>query len=356
MRALQIEPSFAASPWQLVDRPTPVLRDGDVLLDVVAAGVNRADLMQCRGLYPPPPGESDIPGLEVSGHIALLTPGALARADALGLSHVCLGAPVMALLAGGGYATQVAVPVEQVLPIPSGVSLLDAAGIPEVFLTAYLNLFLLAGLSFPGRPQQVASAVSTPASVLVHGGASGVGTAALQLLKLAGHLAYCTVGEDARTGPCLQLGAHAALNYRTRAPDSEKPLWPTTLHKLVPGGVAVVLDCVGGSYLAHNLDLLAPDGRLVLIGLQGGARAELDLALLLRRRLQIIGSTLRALPPPRKAALCRDAAQHVLPHFASGALAPVIHRVYPLSEAHQAHAALDGSHVGKVLLAVRDAC
>lgn len=319
----------------LVDRPEPNPRPGEVLIAVRAAGVNRADVMQRRGLYPPPPGAPDILGLEVAGEILAIVPSGSSGATAP--AGLAVGQPVMALLAGGGYAEQVAVPAQQVLPIPPGLSMEAAGAIPEVFLTAYLNLFMLGGLPFrDGRR----------ATVLIHGGASGVGTAALQLCRAAGLTAFCTVGDDGRAERCRELGAAAAWNYHQV--DFQEAVGQAT----AGAGVSLILDCIGGEYLDRNLRTLSPDGRLVIIGLMGGTGASLDLARLLRSRLQILGSTLRPLPLPRKAELVAEFAARALPLFNSGELRPIVEQVFPLERASEAHRALDAAHFGKLVLRI----
>lgn len=332
MRAVLFDAPGGPEVLRLGDAPEPVVGAGEVLIEVAATAVNRADVMQRRGLYPPPPGASNILGLEVAGKIA-----ALGREVANSHPTFSVGQPVMALLAGGGYAERVAAPAGQVLPIPRGLKIEQAAAIPEVFLTAYLNLFQLGGIRFGKEGAQ---------SALIHGGASGVGTAGLSLLKAAGKTAYCTVGDDARAAECLRLGAHAAWNYK--AGD-----WLAALLDATGGrGVDVVLDCIGASYLERNLQALATDGRLVNIGLMGGNRAELDMRLVLSKRAQIIGSTLRPLSLARKAALCRAFSDEVLPLFETFLLRPIIDRVLPLAEVATAHRALDEAHLGKIVLKV----
>ncbi len=310
----------------------PVCQDDEVLIAVQATAVNRADVMQRQGLYPPPPGASSILGLEAVGHIIAIGANAARKA-----AHLHLGQQVMALLAGGGYAEEVAVPAEQVMPVPKGLSIAQAAAIPEGFLTAYLNLFVLGNLPW-------AASAGQQAAVLIHGGASGVGTSALALCQAASVTAYCTVGDDDRAAACCKLGASAAWNYKSTD-------WLAALHSQTAGrGVDVVLDCVGGSYLDRNLQALAPDGRLICIGLMHGRQAELNLGLLLQRRIQIIGSTLRPLPLDRKAALCQSFTNHVLPLFERGQLRPVLAHQFPLAEAAAAHRALDTPHLGKIVL------
>jgi len=334
MKAILFDQPGGPEVLRLGDTPAPVCGPDEVLITVAATAVNRADVLQRLGNYAPPPGTSSILGLEAAGHIAAVGPDAASSAMPLRV-----GQPVMALLAGGGYAEQVAVPVGQVMPVPAGLSLVQAAAIPEVFLTAYLNLFQLGGLRF--------SPSGAPQRALVHGGASGVGTAALLLCRAAGVTADCTVGDDERAQKCRELGAKNGWNYKTTD-------WLAAIEQETGGrGVDLVLDCIGGSYLDRNLRALSLDGRLVCIGLIGGSRAELDLGLLLRRRAQVIGSTLRALSLGRKAALCRDFTAQILPLFETGVLRPIIDRVMPLAEAAAAHRALDEAHLGKIVLAVK---
>lgn len=347
MRAIVFEQPGDASVLKLGEVAAPVPAAGEVLLRVHATAVNRADVMQRRGLYPPPPGASPILGLEVAGVVeAVGAPGGPADEAA----PLTVGQRVMALLTGGGYAELVAVPAGQVMAVPEGLSDAQAAAIPETFLTAFLNLVWLGGVRFPGESAAVRAArepYPAPRAVLVHGGASGVGTAALQLCRAAAVRVICTVGDDDRAARCRELGADAVINYKQGDFVAEA-------RRLTDGqGVDVVLDCIGGSYLERNLRALAMDGRLVCIGSQGGTRAELDLGLVLRQRLRIIGSTLRALPPARKAALVRDFSARALPLFSTGGLVPVVDRVLPLAQAADAHRALDEPHVGKIVLSVR---
>lgn len=335
MRAILFDKPGDPEVLYLGDAPEPKLSGGDVLIDVAATAVNRADLMQRRGLYPPPPGASPILGLEVAGTVAALGPAVAVSGT------FSVGQKVMALLSGGGYAERAVVAATQVLPVPAGMPLEQAAGIPEVFLTAYLNLFRLGGLPF--APGKAASSDAAP-RVLIQGGASGVGSAALQLCRVAGLTPYCTVGDDARKADCQALGAARVFNYKTT------DFCAAIAEETSGRGVDVVLDCVGASYLDRHLRSLAADGRLICIGLQGGSRAELDMGVLLRQRIQLIGSTLRPLPASRKADLCRDFAARVLPLFDSAQLRPIIDRVLPITEAATAHRLLDGPHVGKIIL------
>jgi putative PIG3 family NAD(P)H quinone oxidoreductase len=307
------------------DAPAPRLGAGDVRIRVAASAVNRADLLQRQGAYPPPAGASTILGLECAGTISEL--GA-------GVSAWRVGDRVMALLAGGGYAQEVVVDAGSVLPVPESLSLEVAAGVPEVFLTAYLNLFELGGLAAGG-------------SALVHGGGSGVGTAAIQLCKAAGASVYVTAGSDDKCQRCVELGADLAVNYRN---DS----FAARVGEATGGrGVDVVLDSIGAPYLKDNLASLAIGGRLVLIGLMGGAKAELSLAALLIRRLSVIGSTLRARPVDEKAAIVAGFLRRFGPDLEAGTIRPVIDRVLPLEAVADAHRAMKASeHFGKIILRI----
>lgn len=304
--------------------PAPVRGRGQVLLDVVAAGVNRADVLQRRGFYPPPPGASDILGLECSGVVADSGPD----------GGPAVGSPVCALLSGGGYASRVAVPVGQVMPLPPGVDLLTAAGVPEVAATVYSNLALTARLR-------------AGEWLLVHGGASGIGTFAIQWARARGARVVVTVGSDRKARACLDLGADAAINYREQD-------FPAVVREVTGGhGADVVLDIIGAKYLEANLRSLAVGGRIVTIGLQGGTRAELDLGRLLSVRGTIHATSLRARSDEEKARICRGLVAEVWPMFGRGEIRPVVDRVFPLAAAAAAHEWLeDSAHVGKVLLAV----
>ncbi len=333
MRAIHFDQPGEPEVLRWIERPAPTLQPGEVLIDVRSAGVNRADVLQRRGQYPPPPGASTTLGLEAAGLVLAIAPPAAGSPPIPPWLQV--GQPVMALLAGGGYAEQVAVPAGQVLPIPQGVSIEQAGALPEVFLTAFLNLFRLGGLPFRSGQR---------ARVLIHGGASGVGTAAIQLCRAAGHSVYCTVGDSARAKRCQDLGATESWDYHHS--DFHAQIQQAT----AGAGVDLILDCIGGEYLDRNLRSLAADGRLVVIGLMGGAQASLDLALLLRRRIQIVGSTLRALPLYRKAALCADFADRALPLFDRGELRPIVDQTFAMADAAAAHRALDHAHFGKLVL------
>lgn len=309
--------------WADVPDPTPGA--GEVLVAVAATAVNRADLMQRAGHYPPPPGAPAWPGLECSGRITALGDGVAGWA---------VGDQVCALLAGGGYAEQVTVPTGQLLPIPAGVSLVDAAGLPEVCCTVWSNVFMTARLT-------------TGEVFLVHGGASGIGTMAIQLANQAGARVFCTAGSDRKRERCRALGAEQAFDYRAADFVSEVR-GATDGH-----GADVVLDNMGAAYLGRNVDVLAAGGRLLVIGLQGGREGPLDLAMLLGKRASVTATSLRGRPAQEKAEIVAAVRQHVWPLVAAGKVAPVIDRVLSLPEAAEAHRIVEASeHVGKVLLAV----
>ncbi len=301
----------------------PVAGPGEVLVDVVATAVNRADLLQRRGLYPPPAGAPPYPGLECSGRVSALGDG---------VSGWSVGDEVCALLSGGGYATQVAVPAGQLLPVPAGVPLVEAAALPEVACTVWSNVFTVAALA-PGEV------------LLVHGGTSGIGTMALQLGRWHGSRVLCTVGSPEKARRAEQLGAERAIRYR----DED---FVAVVRELTGGrGADVVLDNMGAAYLPRNVEVLATGGRLVVIGLQGGARGELDLGALLAKRASVHGTTLRARPAAEKAEVVAQVRAHVWPAVEAGDVRPVVDRVLPLDEAAHAHRLLESStHVGKVVL------
>ncbi|MEQ7009133.1 NAD(P)H-quinone oxidoreductase [Actinopolymorpha sp. B17G11] len=298
---------------------------GEVAIAVTAAGVNRPDLVQRQGNYPPPPGASEILGLECSGRVAEVGPD---------VQNLAPGAEVCALLAGGGYAERVVASAGLVLPRPEGVSLVEAAALPETVCTVWSNVFMLAGL----RPDE---------TLLVHGGASGIGTTAIQLGRALGARVLATVGGAEKAARCLELGASAVASYR------QEDFVEFVRRETDGHGADVILDIVGAPYLARNLDALATAGRLVVIGLQGGRRGDIDLGTLLAKRGAVLATTLRGRPLPEKAAIVASVAEHVWPLVADGHLRPVIDRVLPLDEAAEAHRVLEASeHVGKVLLAV----
>ena len=308
--------------WREV--PDPVPGPGEVLVAVAASAVNRADLLQREGHYDPPAGSSPYPGLECSGRITSL---------AEGVEGWAVGDEVAALLSGGGYAEQVTVPVGQLLPVPPGVDLVSAAALPEVTCTVWSNVFMLAGL----RPGE---------TLLVHGGSSGIGTMAIQLGRALGARVAVTAGSNDKLERCRQLGAEVLVNYRDED-FVEAVRTATDGH-----GADVVLDNMGAKYLARNLEVLATSGRLSVIGMQGGTRAELDLGLLMRKRGAVFSTSLRARPADEKAAIVASTREHVWPLIESGDVRPVVDRVLPMADAAQAHHLVEQStHVGKVLLA-----
>ena len=307
-----------------VDDPVPGPRE--VVLDVVAAGVNRADLLQRQGHYPPPAGVTAVLGLECSGTVRSVGPGVVGWAE---------GDSACALLAGGGYAEQVAVPVEQLMPVPTSCSLVEAAALPEATCTVWSNLVMAAGLA---RGEHV----------LIHGGASGIGTMAIQVALALGARPLVTVGSEHKAEACRRLGAVRAISYR------DGDFVDVVMEETDGGGVDVVLDIMGAQYLDANVRALASGGRLVVIGLQGGTKAELNLGRLLSRRLSVIGTTLRARTPAEKGRIVSEVVQHLWPAVESGQVGPVVDRVLPVSDAAEAHRLLQqGDVVGKVVLQVR---
>jgi len=324
MRAVVISEPGGPDVLRVADVPDPVAGPGEVLVDIVGAGVNRADVMQREGFYPPPPGAPPYPGLECSGRVAGLGP------DTDGWR---LGDEVCALLGGGGYAERVAVRAGHLLPLPGGVTVTDAAGLPEVACTVYANVFQRAGLA-------------SGETLLVHGGASGIGTMAIQLAKAYGARVACTAGSPAKLERCRELGADLAINYATD--DFVEAVRDFTAGR----GADVILDIMGAAYLSRNVTALATGGRLEVIGMQGGNRAELDLGLLMGKRASVQAASLRARPAAEKAAVVAGVREHVWPLIEAGQVRPVIDRVLPLAEAPQAHRLMEtGAHVGKILLA-----
>jgi putative PIG3 family NAD(P)H quinone oxidoreductase len=304
------------------EAPDPETGPGEVLVEVAASAVNRADLLQRQGHYAPPPGASPVLGLECSGTVAAI--GA-------GVEGWSLGDEVCALLAGGGYAEQVAVPAGQVLRVPAGTDLVTAASLPEVTSTVWSNLFMVAALQ-PGE------------WLLVHGGTSGVGTMAVQLARALGAHVVTTSGTEAKCERARELGADAALDYHDD--------WVAGVREVTDGhGADVVLDNMGAAYLGRNVEVLAGNGRLVVIGLQGGRRGELDLGALLAKRAAVVATALRARPAAEKSAIVAGVAEHVWPLVTSGTVRPVVDRVLPMNRAAEAHRVVEaGEHVGKVLL------
>jgi putative PIG3 family NAD(P)H quinone oxidoreductase len=323
MRAVIITEPGGPEVLQWEEVPDPVPGPGEVLIDVAAAGVNRADLLQRQGLYPPPPGAPHYPGMEVSGRIESVGDG---------VTRWQPGDEVCALMAGGGYAEKVAVPAGQVLPVPAGLDLVHTAALPETTATVYANLVQVAGL----RDGE---------TLLVHGGASGIGTTAIQLGKALGARVICTAGSAEKLERCRALGADVAISYR----DED---FVEVVEDVTDGhGADVILDIMGASYLARNLAALATEGRLVIIGRQGGNRAELDLGLLQSKRASIHATTLRNQPVAEKSAIVAGVIDQVWPLVSAGTVIPVIHELVPMAEAARAHRLLEeGDHTGKVLL------
>jgi putative PIG3 family NAD(P)H quinone oxidoreductase len=310
---------------EYADAPDPEPGPGEVVIDVAATAVNRADLVQRQGHYPPPPGASEILGLECSGTISAL-------GDDVGGIEV--GREVCALLAGGGYATRVAVPVGQVMPAPEGVDLVTAAALPEVAATVWSNVMMVAGLRAGD-------------TFLVHGGAGGIGTFAIQLTKALGATVLATAGSPEKLELCRELGADVAIDYR------EQDFVEVVASATDGHGADVILDNMGASYLARNLEALATEGRLIVIGFQGGSRAEMDLRSLFLKRAAVFSASLRARPIGEKATICAEVAENVWPLVADGSVRPVIGRTMPLAEAADAHRLMEsGQSTGKILLVV----
>ena len=334
MKCIEIREYGAPEVLVLAERPVPVVGAGEVLIRVSAAGVNRPDVLQRTGNYPVPPGASDLPGLEVAGVIES------GDAEAMAKAGFKVGDRVCALVAGGGYAEYCVAPAAQCLPVPKGLSDIEAASLPETFFTVWSNVF------DRGRLQK-------GETLLVQGGTSGIGVTAIQLGKAAGATVIVTAGSDEKCAAALDLGADHAINYKASDFAEEAK-------KLTGGqGVDVILDMVAGDYVKREVDCLAEDGRLVIIAVQGGIRSEFNAGLVLRRRLTITGSTLRPRPVAFKGAIAQALKQHVWPWLESGAVKPVIHSVFPAAEAGdglpsgaaRAHALMQsGDHVGKIVL------
>jgi putative PIG3 family NAD(P)H quinone oxidoreductase len=322
MRAIEIAGPGGPEVLRLVTRPVPTPRAGEVLVRVTAAGVNRPDLMQRMGKYPPPPGASDIPGLEISGEIVM----------GPGTGPLRAGQRICALVTGGGYAEYCAVPAEQCLRLPDAVPERHAAAIPETFFTVWTNLFDRGRLQAGER-------------VLIHGGTSGIGTTAIQLARAFGATALATAGSDAKCDACRRLGAAAAINYQ------EDDFVAAVRQATAGEGVDVILDIVGGDYLPRNLECLRLNGRLVQIGLIAGSRASIDLRAILQKRLTLTGSTLRARTPAEKGAIARDLERAVWPLLDRGDVRPIVHAEFPLGRADDAHRELEsGNVIGKIVL------
>ncbi|MBS3998760.1 MAG: NAD(P)H-quinone oxidoreductase [Hydrogenophaga sp.] len=326
MQAVEISAFGGPEVLRLTERPVPAAGAGEVLIRVSASGVNRPDVLQRTGNYPVPPGASDLPGLEVAGVIAS------GDAEAMAAAGLQVGDRVCALVAGGGYAQWCVAPVGQCLPVPESLDDIAAASLPETFFTVWSNVFDRARLQ-PGE------------TLLIQGGTSGIGVTAIQMAKALGARVIATAGSDDKCAACLALGADHAINYKTQD-------FVTAVADITDGqGVNVVLDMVAGSYVARELDCLAEDGRLVIIAVQGGVKAEINAGMVLRRRLTITGSTLRPRPLAFKTAIAQSLREHVWPLLADGRVQPVIYRVFPAAEAAQAHELMESNrHIGKIVL------
>ena len=322
MRAVTAPDPGGPEALTVTDLPEPEPGPGEVVIDVVASAVNRADTLQRQGFYPPPKGASDVLGLECSGRISAVGDGVEGHQ---------VGDEVCALLAGGGYAEKVAVPAGQVMPLPPGVDVTTAAAFPEVACTVWSNVFMIAGL----QPDE---------TLLVHGGAGGIGSFAIQLAKALGNTVFATAGTPEKLELCRSLGADRAISYKDE--DFVEVLKEA-------GGADVILDNMGAKYLGRNVSALATEGRLVVIGMQGGAKGELDLGALLRKRGAVIATSLRSRPTEEKAAICASVVEHVWPLIGEGKVRTVVHEQVPFEEAARAHELMEsGSHSGKILLTV----
>jgi NADPH:quinone reductase len=326
MQAVEISSFGAPEVLRLGERPVPVAAAGEVLIRVSASGVNRPDVLQRTGNYPVPPGASDIPGLEVAG---VITSG---DAAAMAAAALKVGDRVCALVAGGGYAQWCVAPVGQCLPVPQGLDDIAAASLPETFFTVWSNVFDRARLQ-------------AGETLLIQGGTSGIGVTAIQMAKALGARVIATAGSDDKCAACLALGADHAINYKTQ--DFVTAVADLTGRK----GVNVVLDMVAGAYVAREIECLAEDGRLVMIAVQGGVKAEFNAGMVLRKRLTITGSTLRPRPIAFKTAIAQSLRERVWPLLAQGLIKPVIHQVFPASEAAAAHTLMESNrHIGKLVL------
>jgi len=326
MNAIEISAPGKPEVLRLTQRPDPVAGAGELLIRVAASGVNRPDVLQRKGAYPPPPGASDLPGLEIAGRIES------GDAQAMAAAGFKVGDRVCALVAGGGYAELCVAPVGQCLPVPQGLSDVEAASLPETFFTVWSNVFDRARLQ-PGE------------TLLIQGGTSGIGVTAIQLAKAHGAKVIATAGSDEKCAACIALGADHAINYKTQDFAAE------ALRITAKRGVDVVLDMVAGDYVAREVGCLAEDGRIVIIAVQGGVKAQFDAGLVLRRRLVITGSTLRARPVAFKAAIAAALRETVWPWLAAGRVKPVVHTVFAAADAAQAHALMEtNQHIGKLVL------
>ena len=326
MNAIEIAAPGGPEVLRLVQRPDPAPAAGELLIAVKAAGINRPDVLQRKGAYPPPPGASDLPGLEVAG---VVRGGSEADLAAAGLK---IGDRVCALVAGGGYAELCVAPAGQCLPIPAGLSDVEAAALPETFFTVWQNVFHIAKLK-------------AGETLLVQGGSSGIGTTAITLAKAIGATVIVTAGSDDKVAACVKLGADHGINYRTQDFVAE-------VQRITGGkGADVVLDMVAGDYIGREIECMATDGRLALIAVQGGTKSAIDAGLVLRKRIAIVGSTLRPRSVDYKTVLAQELRATVWPLIEAGRVRPVIHSTFPAAQAAQAHALMESSsHVGKIVL------
>lgn len=323
MRAVIVSEPGGPEVLTVTDLPDPSPGEGEVVIDMVGTAVNRADTLQRKGNYPPPPGASDVLGLECSGVVS---------AVGTSVSDLSVGQEVCALLAGGGYGEKVLVPAGQVMPVPEGLDLVTAGGLPEVACTVWSNVFMIASL----QPSE---------TLLVHGGAGGIGTMAIQLASALGARVITTAGSAEKLELCRSLGADVTVNYREQ--DFVEEVKTATEGR----GADVILDNMGASYLERNVSALATEGRLVIIGMQGGVKGELNIGKLLSKRGAVIATSLRARPPAEKAAICASVVENVWPLVADGSVRPVVHTTLPLEQAGEAHRMMEaGDHVGKILL------
>lgn len=323
MRAVEISRPGGPEVLQVTDRPRPVPKANEILVKVAAAGVNRPDVLQRTGNYPVPPDASDLPGLEIAGEVA---------ASGGSTKEFKAGDKVCALVHGGGYAEYCVAPEVQALPVPGGLTLVEAASLPETFFTVWSNVYDRAKLA-PGE------------SLLVQGGSSGIGVSAIQMASATGNRVFATAGSDEKCAACVRLGAAEAFNYKTQ--DFEKEILRVTGGK----GVNVILDMVGGDYVARELKCLAEDGRLVFIAYLRGAKAEMNIDTVMRRRLTISGSTLRPRPVEFKGAIARSLRERIWPLIESGRIKPEIYQTFPLEQAAEAHRLMESSqHIGKIVL------
>ncbi len=331
MTAIEIAQPGGPEVLRPATRPRPQAGPGEVLIEVAAAGVNRPDVLQRKGGYPPPPGASDIPGLEIAGTVVALEP----EAAEAGPARWRIGDRVVALVTGGGYAAYCTAPAAQCLPVPEGLTMAEAAALPETFFTVWVNVFQRGGLR-------------AGESFLVHGGSSGIGTTAIQLAKALGARVFATAGSADKCAACEKLGAARAINYREED-------FVQVVKEMTEGGVDLILDMVGGDYIQRNLKALAPDGRLSYIAFLGGSKAEVDFTPLMLKRITLTGSTLRARSVAFKAQVARELEATVWPLIAAGQVKPVMAASFALAQAAEAHRLMESSqHIGKIVLTLED--